>query len=45
MSGLKDKLAKRFRRWLPYWLPGLPIGLAWWEMISTQLAAAAGSVG
>ncbi|GEM_PF-4381720 len=45
MSALKDDLAERIQRWLPYWLPWLPIGLAWWEMITTQLAQAAGSGG
>ncbi|MGY6553434.1 MAG: hypothetical protein ACXIUM_02815 [Wenzhouxiangella sp.] len=43
MSGFKHELAEVFRRWLPRLLPWLPISLAWWQMIGTQLAQAAGS--
>ena len=45
MSRCGNKLAERIRRWLPYWLPWLPIGLAWRQMIIAQLAQAAGSGG
>lgn len=45
MSGLMDRLAERIRYRLPQWLPWLSISLAWWQMITTQLAQAAGSCG
>lgn len=45
MSRYVNKLAERIRRWLPYWLPWLSIGLAWRQMTLTQLAQAAGSGG
>ncbi len=40
-----ESLVERIRRWLPYCLPWLAIGLAWCELLTTQLALAAGSAG
>ena len=45
MTGLTKQLAKGIRRWLPHWLPWMPIALAWYQMLTTQLAQAAGSGG
>jgi len=45
MIALKERLAGRIRRWLPRLLPWWPIGLAWYELLMTQLAAVAGSGG
>lgn len=40
-----NSLAERIRRWLPYWLPWLPLVLAWYELLAPQLAPVAGSCG
>lgn len=38
-------LAERIRCWLPSWLPWLAVGLAWYDLLTAQLALAAGSGG